>query len=139
MEADRVAVQCPYSGGPAVYRARTLISIVNDSMQYQDDDVCSILVILRKHSLKNEVENRRLRVFPNPASQSIQLIYSGLHGTTLALEIFDVMGKLILVKNISSLNNTYYLDVTGLENDLYTILLHDNNGEQVNCKFVKAK
>ena len=139
MEADRVAVQCPYSGGPAVYRARTLISLINDSMQYEDEMVCGILGIMRAHSLTDEAEKNYLKVFPNPASQSVQLVYSGLKNATITLEVLNTLGQLVISKNILSYNNTYYLDLSNLKSDLYSIRLKDGNGEQVNCKLVITK
>lgn len=35
-----IAQQCPYTGGPAVERARTLIAMVNDSVFYDDANTC---------------------------------------------------------------------------------------------------
>ncbi len=42
-----VAIQCPYMGGPAVYRARTLLSFLTDSLIYNDDDICALNGIYR--------------------------------------------------------------------------------------------
>lgn len=39
----QVAIQCPSSGGPSVHKARIFIALVNDSIEYNDGDVCRIL------------------------------------------------------------------------------------------------
>ena len=35
-----VAQQCPLSGGPAVYRARSLYMLIDPDMEYMDDLIC---------------------------------------------------------------------------------------------------
>ena len=35
-----IAEQCPYSGGVAVYIARSLIALFNDSIIYDDENNC---------------------------------------------------------------------------------------------------
>jgi hypothetical protein len=43
----QVAIQCPSSGGQSVHRARILIALVNDSMEYNDGNVCATMGIFR--------------------------------------------------------------------------------------------
>ena len=35
-----ITQQCPFAGGTAVYRARGMYELINDSIVYDDDAVC---------------------------------------------------------------------------------------------------
>ncbi|MBL0095418.1 MAG: hypothetical protein IPP46_02190 [Bacteroidetes bacterium] len=61
-----VAIQCPSSGGPVVYKARILISLVNDSIEYNDGEVCRLLGIYRMQNVKNDIYINELKIIPNP-------------------------------------------------------------------------
>lgn len=135
----QVAIQCPSSGGPSVHRARIFIALVNESMEYNDGDVCATMGIFRMvdPNGKNNVEPT-LICFPNPASSSLQLLFNGLNGIEFNLEIHDSSGKLISSKKFTS-SGVYYLNTTFLSDGLFHLLVRDNTGKNVSSKFVVSK
>ena len=96
----QVAIQCPSSGGQSVHRARIFIAIVNDSIEYNDGNVCATMGIFRMANPngKNNLEPK-LICFPNPASSSLQLTFDGS---------IDSLNQLI--GNLAS--NSPYIDPT---------------------------
>ncbi len=135
----QVAVQCPSSGGQSVHRARIFIAIVNDSIEYNDGNVCATMGIFRMANPngKNNLEPK-LICFPNPASSSLQLIFDGLSGTEFNLEIHDSSGRLISSKKFIS-SGVYYLNTSSLSDGLFHILVRDNAGKNVSSKFIVSR
>ena len=129
----QVAIQCPSSGGSSVHRARIFIAQVNDSMEYNDGDVCATLGIFRMADSngKNNLEPK-LICFPNPASYSLQLLFNGLNGTEFNLEIHDSSGRLISSKKFTSVSGACYLNTSSLSDGLFHILVRDSAGKNVN-------
>ncbi len=136
----QVAIQCPSSGGSSVHRARIFIAQVNDSMEYNDGDVCATMGIFRMidPNGKNILEPK-LICFPNPASSSLQLLFNGLSGAEFNLEIHDSSGRLISSKKFTSVSGAYYLNTSSLSNGLFHLLVRDNTGKNVSSKFIVSR
>lgn len=136
----QVAIQCPSSGGSSVHRARIFIAQVNDSMEYNDGDVCATMGIFRMidPNGKNNLEPK-LICFPNPVSSSLQLLFSGLNGIEFNLEIHDSSGKLLLSKKFTSASGVYYLNTSSLSDGLFHLLIRDSKGENVSSKFIVSR
>ena len=99
MEADRVAVQCPYQGGPDVYRARFFMSLFNDSIEYDDASVCLQQGISRQFSPNQKTNLPILLLRPNPASNEVEVKISGIEEGQYSMVITDIQGRELTVKN----------------------------------------
>ena len=73
-----IKTQCPYTGGPAVERARSYIAMINDSMEYFDDDVCLQVGVYRSESASNIISSlhftNKVTIIPNPAGNQFEII-----------------------------------------------------------------
>ena len=123
-----VAIQCPYSGGAAVMSARAYLHLLNDTFEYDDDVICGVMGIFRMQSLQNGRKVNSLKVLPNPSSGITQLIFSGLNGHVLNVEIIDALGKLVFTKKIQSSSNSIQLNLNELSNGMYYVKLSDQDG-----------
>ncbi|MBK9400699.1 MAG: T9SS type A sorting domain-containing protein [Bacteroidetes bacterium] len=133
-------VQCPSSGGPAVHKARIFVSLLNDSIIYNDGDICATMGIFKTaDQTTNESINTELICFPNPASSTLQLLFKGLFGNEFNLEIHDATGKLVETRKFNSTIGGYYMNTSFLPNGLFHLIVRDNKGEKVSSKFVKAR
>ena len=56
--------QCPYTGGPAVYTARSLYSMVDNTINWNDEAICATSGVLPRHR-KPETG---FAVYPNPST-----------------------------------------------------------------------
>jgi hypothetical protein len=63
-----------------------------------------------------------LIVYPNPASNGITLEWPGEYNFE-RLEVLDVVGKVMVTKNISSVYAKYQLNTTNLTNGIYFVRL----------------
>ena len=68
--------------------------------------------------------NEQVTVYPNPASTSLTLTLSKGEGTT-TLQIIDMLGN--MVKQLIIDNSSLIIDVSGLSEGVYNILIHNSS------------
>lgn len=134
-----VAIQCPYSGGAAVSTARTFVYLLNDTMEYGDDAICGAMGIFRLQNTKEKIAANQITMFPNPSTGVVQLVFEGLDGDKINVEVFDVLGKLIFTKNMLTNSNTISLTFNNFNNGLYNVKLFDQLGNHVTGKILLNK
>jgi spore coat protein CotH len=81
------------------------------------------------------LENNKLKVYPNPANQSLVISHQSLVNT---IEIMDVLGR--IVGSYSPLQRGlggFEINVSELQNGIYFIKATDEKGNQYNSKFIK--
>lgn len=127
-----IASQCPISGGPAVYRARTLLQLISPDLFFDDDNNCiQSGLILRSRNYSN------FRFYPNPTSGSFS--YQYLTSNPLNLCIFDLSGRKVRIFQLNANQTIIKEELKGLENGVYIYQTHDDNGILFDCgKFVKS-
>jgi hypothetical protein len=123
-----IAQQCRYELGYPVLVCRTFSDL---DIDFQKFDACASEE--RTHTLANEV-GFEIEVQPNPASNLLQLhinksIISG------RAEIISLTGSICKAVNISG--EWLALDISGLENGIYTIRVKSDDGITSFQKFVK--
>ena len=134
-----VAIQCPYSGGAAVMSARAYLHLLNDTLEYDDEAICSAMGIYRIQNLQSGKNEKELMVIPNPSNGIVQLVYTGLSGNEITVEVYDVLGKLVFTKSILSSSNTIQLTLTNFNNGLYNLKLSDQYGKHLTEKILLYK
>jgi hypothetical protein len=95
----------------------------------------SVNPIIRIHGLSagiNEVEKENVKVFPNPASNSIT--FTGI-SKDLKLTIFNAIGQTVLQKHLATSNTT--LNIQSFRQGMYYYTLINNKGKVISGKFVK--
>lgn len=113
----RCAQQCPMRGGNAVFRARALYSLVNDSLSYEDDRLCDGPGLER--SMKVPVLNMDLRIVPNPTRDEAVLEYVLPEGTQGQLLFFDPTGRRVRAIPVQGGVSRTVFSVLGMSNGLY--------------------
>lgn len=110
-----IADQCPLEGGVAVFRARDMLALIQDTPAFYDDDVlCSANP--RPTSQSSNVATRleaQLLVFPNPAKTQINIQYDVENNKKALLEFFSIYGQ--KVKEVA-LNDTIGMLTVPVEN-----------------------
>ena len=104
-----IAQQCPYAGGPAVYQARALIELVDETVNYDDDAVCLQSGIYRI-MLTDVAGNPQMfdfKLIPNPASQQVTVELNFTNDDAVHFEIRNVLGAkiqdMVIDKGVKSL------------------------------------
>ncbi|MBL7914552.1 MAG: T9SS type A sorting domain-containing protein [Bacteroidia bacterium] len=133
----QIAIQCPSAGGPAVFVARNLIKLVNDSIVYDDANICMQLGILRvanqQHSGKTELA---FTLQPNPANYVVHVVLDNNEMKTYQLQIFNSLGQDVFNEEYANIFSTIQFSVTTLKEGLYTVVVRESNGQQKAQKLV---
>jgi PKD repeat protein len=82
------------------------------------------------------VNKSTLKVYPNPANQSITIETGNVMSNFEKLEICDLHGKILIQKAIDLGNDSMIVDITGLNRGLYFIKL-SNNESVIYSKMMK--
>ncbi len=138
-ELFAIASQCPYAGGPAVERARTLIALVNDSVYYDDDNVCLQSGIYRQsnnnsNNIKQEI--KVININPNPANDEVTITLIGKFEGLCTIEITNALGVIIVTKTLNCKDAVAKIDVSKLTPGAYTIKVNAENKYSVHSKLV---
>jgi hypothetical protein len=124
-----VAQQCPYAGGKAVYRARTLYLLVDPLIEYDDDSICLLYGIYRNDdpSPSMVTETGNIILIPNPANDFVTVIYRTVAKGSCSLYITDVTGKLVEKVDLPCDKTHYDFSVSGIYNGLYLVNVLNND------------
>jgi hypothetical protein len=121
-----IAQQCPYEGGAAVYTARSLLRIINDSIEYFDDIVCLQAGYFRETD--NRVENKQIiKVVPNPANGYIELFALRTHEGIGEIQIYNSLGECIYLSSSELGAKLKRVDISNFAPGIYTIKVNLNN------------
>ena len=137
-------IQTSYTGGNAVYRARSILGMLNPGIHYDDLIICNSqggykngtsklqkwlasLAEFKKHKL-NELNND-LIIYPNPAHNEISIKYNLKEGEISSLIIFDVSGKIQAQSIIDYTSVDLPLNISKLNKGLYLYSFKVSNGK----------
>lgn len=113
-----IIFQCPFSGGASVYKARTLYSMVNDSIDYDDYDLCVFQGVAPRQSKDQSSVSALL--FPNPTSNFVTLNYQLHDHVNSIFRIIDQLGRVVLKQKLTSEVNQIQLDCSFIKAGIYT-------------------
>lgn len=143
-----IALQCPYSGGPAVYSARTMLKFGNINMSYDDYTVCWSQGIYRKASPTQNQNDEvlggtggfKIALSPNPADAEINVYYTGLATNSATLEIINLAGELVLKRiELPSIKTSTTINTSTLANGVYLLKVFENSHCLSQTKLVIVK
>lgn len=122
-EIFSIAQQCPYTGGPAVERARTLIAMVNDSVFYDHANTCLQVGVYRQQNNDTYTAptSYSILINPNPAKDIIEVKLKGDFKGLCKIEISNMMNKLVIQQDMNCEEKTKTIDVYTLSQGIYTV------------------
>jgi len=116
-----IGQQCPMLGGNAVYKARGMYAMINDTIRYDDVNTClQNGVILREqyHSYTNSTASS-VFIVPNPAKQNATLYYQLPENAKGKMLMFDIVGKNQITKELNKNSSQIDIDVSNLSDGIY--------------------
>jgi hypothetical protein len=145
-----LALQCPFSDGPAVYKARALFNLVfGVVMEYVDENCVpegyslrpangktnEMSALKQKENTRNEkyLSNKYV-VYPNPTASSIS-IKSGRKTKYLDITIQDCLGSVVQKLRVESENPVLTMELN-LRKGIYFVHLIDDRNARVTKKLV---
>ena len=122
-----IAEQCPYYGGEAVYRARAILELMDETIIYNDDANCLLYGYYRKSKTTLTNNEQIVSVKPNPANNYVEISVSCSTNESYKINIIDVFGKTIYSSSLLC-NNSKKINTTGLAQGVYNISIVTSTG-----------
>lgn len=110
----------PYAVGPTfygVYQDRK-VNLVDENTTVYDATLSTV---------ESDLENKNIKIFPNPTSDFIAIQIGRLNLQDLNIEMYDMQGKLIQEKTLKSGQTIGYFDIQTLYSGTYLIKISTNN------------
>jgi hypothetical protein len=123
-----VASQCPAAGGQSVYRARALLALINDSLEYDDYLTCLQSGIYRESLSENEILG--VEIIPNPATNLITVRLLNKSRSSCNLRIINSFGAVILNIDLNCEIPEHVVNIEKLQAGVYFV--HINFNESYN-------
>ena len=115
-----LALLCPYTDGHAVLQARGLLFNFDRTTNYTNSCEANMALDNTGHrmagSTAQEAESADIAMYPNPTESSITV--TGVNGKA-KVEVYSIMGQLLLTKDIDSDKET--IDLSALNNGTYLV------------------
>jgi hypothetical protein len=113
---------------PAVYQARNLIDMINDTMDYNDDAIClqsGIYRIGTKDSTEKPLPE--ISIIPNPANEQVEVRINGKLDGLCLITITNMLGQKAMIDEMACLQHNKKIDVRSLGVGVYTVKVQNNN------------
>lgn len=123
-----IANQCPDAGGPAVYSARSLYALVNDTIIYNDDSLCAS--IAREFLPENEQadeNNNDVIMYPNPTSTEVNFYFYHSLDNPVIIQFYNILGVKFYEKQIFNGANDAMINTTDFSDGIYLVRIINNN------------
>lgn len=104
------------TGGNATYAARVMLGL-------EVNDVASQNNRLSNQTVANE-SNNEISIYPNPVANTVTILIGGAENETIATELKDVLGKIVLP--FKQLNATGTIEFGKIPNGIYFIAVYLN-------------
>jgi hypothetical protein len=115
-----IAAQCPQQGGKAVYRARTLLCVINDHVyEWNDDCPSSSLRTMSEQSLPPTSPTSDVQLYPNPNDGNMTLSYVLPENQQGFFIVYDIMGNEVMRMDLQSGNQQQVISLQTLASGMY--------------------
>ena len=131
-QLSSLANLCPYAGGDAVYMARTLYAMVDNSAFYDDSVLCPdaggdrSMLFKVPNDTTQQAPAEMVMVYPNPAHTVLNLAYFAQTTGTVDFELIDQLGQLIMQQEVAKGINFERYDIGSINSGVYHWRLRDS-------------
>ncbi len=139
-QADQLfdlASQCPLIGGNAVYRARSLYSLIDDDQEFDDPALCLAQGIVIR-SLEQSTAPA-VMIIPNPASDRAVLLCESPMTASGALVLRDALGREALRIALAQETMSVEFNTAALKPGPYHFVVECNGQQLGDGKFVVVR
>lgn len=121
------------SGGKAVYKARSLYTLLNDSIFFNDDSLCvsqSVMFRLQDNQSQTQVINAMAKIYPNPTQDLITIDFERDLENPVIVNIYNALGKRITSRTLTGNREQLSLKELSDQSGLYLYELVDTVNAQ---------
>jgi hypothetical protein len=120
-----IAQLCPYIDGPAVYNARVMLSVIDNTIYSNECETAA--GVTTSMAQANTVTASSVMVYPNPASDKLNIAIHLEDQQTGVLKVYDVTGKLELSKTLNENSDVSEISIASLSDGMYIYKIIVNN------------
>ncbi|MCO6493665.1 MAG: T9SS type A sorting domain-containing protein, partial [Phaeodactylibacter sp.] len=113
-----IANQCPLAGGDAVFMARSLYSLIDPLVKYEDEERCASEPEARPKTTKVNAVSA-FRLIPNPARNEIQITFAQPLDGNATIVIYDTQGRMQQVYALEAGQAVFSIDTGHLPAGLF--------------------
>lgn len=137
-QLEYLAAQCHRLEGPGVLEARNLLTIYGIDGVQEDPGNCAAQVLPRAN-IESIIENSSnvFNVFPNPATNVLNVELSNENGINYTIEIRNAIGT--LVKSYSTNTKVSVVNVSDLAVGIYSISMYSEHETAITKRWIKIK
>ena len=130
-----VAVLCPHVGGKAVYKARSFMTLLNDTIEYDDTSVCT-QAGYRKAAANEQTKEIKesIRIVPNPASNKVAVELTGIDDGICRIQIKSVLNEIVYTSEFNCSEKQHYIHLNSLSEGMYAIDINAGNKKSIVSK-----
>jgi uncharacterized repeat protein (TIGR01451 family) len=136
-----IAQQCPYSGGNAVIRARVWLSMINDSIDYDDNAVClqSGVYRLANKDTSQNIKPNEIKIIPNPANNKVTVELTGIEEGLCKIQIRNTLNEIVYDDVFDCKKQKYTVNVSDLRQGVYSISVNAVGKKSIINKLIIAR
>ncbi len=122
-----IADKCPVVDGPAVYRARSILWLIEPELWWEDDLICGTALKMEEEKIKdNQPGIAPTFIFPNPVS-NIAVLSIGVDHGDASLLIYNSTGEVVNSFSIPEDQNIFSFEMTNMPQGIYHYILISEN------------
>ena len=117
-----ISSKCPFVYGPAVHQARSLANFLNPELEFDDFELCNNSPQLKK---RNQSTSSKIEavIYPNPSYGKVSVHYPLNKEELGTLNITDMIGRIVYIKEINSIDDLLDIDLSLVKQGIYTLNL----------------
>lgn len=114
-----LANQCPLSGGGAVFKARSLYSLIDPLVKYQDEELCNSEPEEGPEPINRPETATKFQLIPNPAKDELRVKLAKIIETRTQFIVYDIRGQIHLEKNLDMGRAIFAVNINQLPTGIY--------------------
>lgn len=135
-DLQALANQCPLTHGSAVFRARSLLSLVANVV-YDDDGLCTGSSSQGGGAAALKKPDSEYMLFPNPATNEVTMI--GPSGTQGKIVIMNSLGEIMVEQKVLPDERKSTVRTDNIGNGLYLFIFYSNDEPLFTEKLIIVK
>ena len=112
-------------GGKAVFRARNLIWILDETLTFNDETACQAVGIYKEsQSQANLFKNPSFSLQPNPANETVNIVFGEMEIGSSHITIKEITGRIIFDQVISNSSLLLEINTSHFDQGIYLVELN---------------
>ncbi len=135
---EAIARQCPHAGGKAVYKARSYMYLINDTIIYDDETVC-FQAGYRRGKIEKDAKEETLndvQIIPNPANDKVEIMLNGISDGVCKIQIRSVLNKIVYDEVFDCKKQKHIMNVSNLSLGVYYVTVNVASKKSVTSKLI---